>query len=210
MENNKKYILGIGCQPSKLDGTERIVDIPEFEIPDSFSWQYNMPPIRNQGSTSTCVCQSLTSILDFLHNSKYKTPNICNNYSIEELYNQRIDKNTEGMQFKTALSYLKHHGLKGECIDNYAMIKDIDTLKRCILMFGPICAGLPVYNNDSDYFWRNSGEFLGGHAIDIVAYSKTGLLIRNSWGIEWGELGYLEIPYNEFKAAVFESWTITL
>ena len=44
---------------------------------------------------------------------------------------------------------------------------------------------------------------LGGHAIVAVGYDdkkqigkeKGALLIRNSWGTEWGELGYGWLPY---------------
>ena len=59
-----------------MDGTEHIYTYDEkAELPDEFSWRDAMPPVRNQGMTSTCVCQSLTSVLDFLHNSEHTRKN---------------------------------------------------------------------------------------------------------------------------------------
>ena len=84
--NNKKYYYG--CTPSVMDGTEHKLNIDEkLEIPEEFSWQNVMPPVRNQGSTQTCVCQTLTGMLDYYYNIKKETPGVCNNFSIETLYN---------------------------------------------------------------------------------------------------------------------------
>ena len=38
---------------------------------------------------------------------------------------------------------------------------------------------------------------LGGHAIMAVGYDddKKVFIIRNSWGVEWGDKGYFYMPY---------------
>ena len=88
------FKYGTGCMPSVMDGTEHVLNVDDkTEIPDEFSWRDAMPPVRNQGMSSTCVCQSLTGVLDFYHNEKEGTPNKCNGFSIDELYSIRADKN---------------------------------------------------------------------------------------------------------------------
>lgn len=116
-----------------------------------------MPAVRDQGSTSTCVCQTLISNLDFYYNGITGQANKCNSFSINELYDQRLDKKADGMQIKTALKYLKHHGLKAKdgeqvTIDNYAMVTNTLSARYAILMNGPLAIGLPVYDNNSNYF----------------------------------------------------------
>ena len=57
---NKKtqgVIIACGCAPSVMDGTEHILNIEEkLDLPESFSYESNMPPVRNQGNSTTCVC----------------------------------------------------------------------------------------------------------------------------------------------------------
>lgn len=198
-----------GCQPSELDGTEQIAEWAEFKMPDSFSYENVMPSVRDQGATSMCVCYTLTSILDFLHNSLTGESKKFNNYPLETLYNQRINKNVDGMQIKTALKYLRHTGLNGQKIANYAMCKSILSAKQAIVMNGPLAIGLPVYSNDTS-FWKYGDKLMGGHAVTLVGYTKDGFILRNSWGYDYGKNGHSVLSYSDFANFCFECWTITL
>ena len=58
------------------------------------------------------------------------------------------------------------------------------------------CENLNVWEYDEDY-----DNYLGGnHAITIIGYDdKSGLFeIMNSWGKDWGNKGYIKIPYEDF------------
>lgn len=211
---NKKtqgVIIACGCAPSVIDGTEHTLNIEEkLDLPESFSYESNMPPVRNQGNSTTCVCQSLTGILDYMYNAEHDTPGVCNNFSIDELYACRANKRAPGMSIKEALHYLRHNGLKGYKINEYARIKNTDELKHALVMFGPCVAGLPCFTADPLHFWRTGGQNCGGHAITFVGYTKTGFIIRNSWGTAWAKNGYGEMPYDEYEKKCFEAWTILL
>ena len=209
-KRTKQYYYG--CTPSKLDGSEHTVNIDEkIAIPEEFSWQNVMPPVRNQGETSTCVCQSLTGMLDFLYNNITGISGKCNNFSIQELYDSRARKDVEGMSIKEALHYLRHKGLNDVKINEYAIVGSSELLKRCILMFGPCAGGLPVYSiTDKVHFWRKRGRMIGGHCITFVGYNAEGFIIRNSWGTQWGNNGHTVIPYDEWEKNCFETWTILL
>ena len=54
----------------------------------------------------------------------------------------------------------------------------------------------------------------GGHAILGVGYddSKKALIVRNSWGTEWGLQGYFYLPYDYITISDLASdfWTIRL
>ena len=213
MKKEQEMVFGTGCIQSTLDGTEHIFNIEEenrFDLPNELSWQESMPPVRNQGLSTTCVCQSLTGVLDFYHNAEVGTPGICNNYSINELYSIRADKNAPGMSFKEALHYLRHNGLNGQKINSYSKIENWNLAKYAIMMFGPIVAGFPVYSGSNPEFWKKRGFFQGGHAVTLVGYDKTGFIIRNSWGTMWGNKGHVHISYDDFQNNCFEAWTITI
>ena len=205
------FTYGVGCVPSVMDGTEYEVNIDDkVNIPSEYSWQVVMPPVRNQGSASTCVCQSLTGLLDFYTNGRNGVSNVCNNYSIDELYSIRANKRLNGMTFKEAFHYLKHHGLSGEKIEGYARVSSVDAAKYALIMFGPIVCGLPVYSGAGEHFWHKIGSSQGGHAVTIVGYTKDAFIIRNSWGTAWGDNGHTKIPFKEFTNYCFECWTIII
>lgn len=57
MRKRNELTFGTGCIESKLDGTEHIFTVDDkIEIPREFSWKDTMPPVRNQGLSTTCVC----------------------------------------------------------------------------------------------------------------------------------------------------------
>jgi hypothetical protein len=47
---------------------------------------------------------------------------------------------------------------------------------------------------------------LGGHAFAIVGYNKTGFLVQNSWGAEWGGGGFATLPYGDWLESAFDAW----
>lgn len=44
-------------------------------------------------------------------------------------------------------------------------------------------------------------DLVGGHAVCAVGYDdeKKSVLVRNSWGDDWGEKGYCWVPYTYIK-----------
>jgi C1A family cysteine protease len=118
-------------------------------------------------------------------------------------------------------------------IDSYARIynNDLLSLKQAIYLRGSVMAGLLV----TDSFLRPEGGFLpepsgvihGGHLVDFVDYDDTLIhtyadgktykgfvLCQNSWGEEYGENGFVWIPYafinwkDELnKYFIYEMWT---
>lgn len=208
MEEKKQHYYG--CIKSKLDGSEYTPNVDyKLEIPDEFSLIDFMPPVRDQGATETCVCQTLTGMLDYVFNAINDTPGVCNNFSISTLYRSRSNYPQEGMSIKEAMGYLKHKGLNGQRIESYALITSTEMLKRCLIMFGPVAAGFPVYASSEPYFWRKGMNYQGGHCVTIVGYTPEGFIIRNSWGKRWFHKGHITIPYNEYEDAIFEAWTMT-
>ncbi len=49
---------------------------------------------------------------------------------------------------------------------------------------------------------REGDKLVGGHAVLAVGYdNRRGVLIvRNSWGAEWGDGGYFYLPYDYVRA----------
>lgn len=67
-------------------------------------------------------------------------------------------------------------------------------------------------------FPAENEKILGGHAVLCVGYDddltigshRGAFLIRNSWGSEWGELGYGWLPYEYLLSGLAEDWWVLL
>ncbi len=100
--------------------------------------------------------------------------------------------------FKAAL---KHQVL------SYHRILTLQQMKQCLAEGYPFVFGFSVYEGfESDDVAKtgllnlptDKEKQMGGHAIMAVGYddSTQRLLIRNSWGTDWGLQGYFTMPYD--------------
>lgn len=200
-----------GYIKSELDGSEhQFTSEQSIALPKEYSYMHYLPKVLDQGNESICVPCSCSAMLNWRINLLHGEAKD-NKINLHEIYNIRSNKPEDGMTFKEALHYLRHHGVKTKegvkTIEEYAMVGTIDNLKMALIMNGPCIGALPVYNN-GPYFWKQGPQMFGGHAISIVGYNEDGFIIRNSWGENWGlKQGYTLISYDDFKY-FFEIWTI--
>jgi C1A family cysteine protease len=96
-------------------------------------------------------------------------------------------------------------------------------VKHCLADGYPVVFGFMVYESLMSEETARTGiakmpmpneKSLGGHAICAVGYddSKESLIIRNSWGENWGLNGYFYLPYGYVSQAGLSAdyWTIRL
>ena len=203
--------LVLGCIPSKMDGSERIFNVEEeVTLPSYYSYVDTLPSVLDQGSEQICVPCTVSSYLNWRENLRVGSIKD-NGVSLYEIYRSRTN-NGEGMTYKDALSYLRKKGVKSDkgrlYIKQYGRVMSSMMLKYAIIMNGPCFGALPVFS-DRDKFWKKTyGDiFMGYHAIAIVGYDEEGFIIRNSWGDNFGDSGYVTIPYNDFNE-LLEIWTV--
>lgn len=101
---------------------------------------------------------------------------------------------TDAVKFK-ALSYKRLDSTK------------ITVLKGCLAAGTPFVFGFSVYESFESQEVAQTGvvnmptpneNLIGGHAVLAVGYddAQQRFIVRNSWGVEWGQQGYFTIPYN--------------
>lgn len=56
----------------------------------------------------------------------------------------------------------------------------------------------------------NSSKLYGGHAICLVGYTEDHFIVRNSWGIKWGDKGFAYASNDYAKKAFQESYGAVL
>jgi C1A family cysteine protease len=114
---------------------------------------------------------------------------------------------------------------KNNLIKQYVRLNNtnLNELKTCLAAGFGFVFGFTVYQSFLSYSVAATGmvpmplrneRVLGGHATFCLGYddSKSRFIVRNSWGLGWGDRGHFYIPYsyltNSNLAADF--WTIQL
>ena len=89
--------------------------------------------------------------------------------------------------------------------------RDIDAVKAA-LANGPVVTTLTVYGDFLFYsggvYKHVTGDAEGGHAVSIVGYddASQSWIVRNSWGTDWGNNGFINIAYSDTSGISDETW----
>lgn len=83
---------------------------------------------------------------------------------------------------------------------------------KAALLKGPLITTLTVYTDfffyQSGVYKHTTGQLEGGHAVSIVGYNDAdqAWIVRNSWGPDWGQNGYIEVAYTDDSGVADETW----
>jgi C1A family cysteine protease len=94
--------------------------------------------------------------------------------------------------------------LRAVTISDFGAIMGIEACKNSVAI-APIMATIRVYADfqglKDQIYVQNSQDFLGNHSICIIGYDTTGpipyWIVKNSWGITWGNNGFGRIKMGE-------------
>lgn len=187
---------GLGFIESGVNPNDAIYAAPKIELPKSYELKEQLR-VYDQGNKGSCVSCAVAEMFNFYCKSKGRESGI----GFEYIYDNRADKTIDGMMPREAFEILKRESR----IDLFARVTSLDALKKSVLVNGAALIAMNVFSYNDD-FW-DGDEFMGGHAVAVVGYDETGLIIKNSWGTGFGRGGYVTLPYGEFNK-VREAWTL--
>jgi C1A family cysteine protease len=109
-------------------------------------------------------------------------------------------------------------GLKDR-ITSYHRLQTLDEMLNCLADGFPFVFGFAVYESFETLKVAKTGiapmpkkteTMLGGHAVMAAGYDQKQkrLIVRNSWGPEWGQAGYFTLPYAYVESLADDFWTI--
>lgn len=106
-------------------------------------------------------------------------------------------------------------------ISLYLRIQSLAEMKHCLAQGYPFVFGFTVYESFEGTKTAQTGivtmpkqteQPLGGHAVMAVGYDdvKKVVIVRNSWGADWGDKGYFYLPYDYIGSnnLADDFWTI--
>jgi hypothetical protein len=93
---------------------------------------------------------------------------------------------------------------RADCV--YARLSTVQDMRQCLADGFPFVGGFTVFEAFEGLNARNSllplptpgEEPLGGHAVCFVGYDDDAkaFRVRNSWGVDWGNVGYFWMPFS--------------
>jgi hypothetical protein len=199
----------------------------DISLPEVFDPRKEMLPVRTQGLYGTCVGEASACMKEYQEKNNIGFKDY---FSPQFIYNLRENPAIEGMNPRNAMKIMKNIGIVAEedypygntkaipqdliakasnyKINSYAFVNTIQTLKTAIYKNGPCMFTVPVYNFENT-MWRPKSIkiLLGYHAFAAVGWNKDGFILRNSYGSEWGDNGYIIFPYSDWGLHS-EIWTI--
>ena len=127
----------------------------------------------------------------------------------------------DDMDFRTRPSENAEISASFYKIAEYHRVMNYNDLKEALAAGLPVVLGIEVYSSFESYTTSQTGivsvpkpseTFLGGHAVLAMGYRSFSddeyIIVRNSWGENWGINGYCYIPKTYFDAGhVIDMWT---
>lgn len=162
-----------------------------------------LPSVRDQGEVPKCVSCVMTDILNW--RLRYKGTSMRDD---SYFYDNRPSKSIEGMSPKDAFKMLSN-GIHDSGVNfksrSYSRLCTIMQVRYAIVNYGPVLVALPASSNNLEFWKGFSGN--SGHAVSFVGYDQDYFIIRNSWGVSWGDEGYIKFPVSDFNR-IYEAWTL--
>ena len=190
--------------------TPKFQGMKTLNLPNKYSYRPFLSPVTNQGTNPYCIPHSIATWLNWRQNVKTGSK-VDNHIRYEDIYKSKKIAG-EGMTYQEAFDFLKKKGVKSDKgimkVSAAGIVPSIAVLKQALIANGPCFGALPVYDSESDTFWKKTNtKPEGWHSITIVGWDDKGFIIRNSWGVSFADRGYITVPYED--ATMFrEIWTI--
>lgn len=162
-----------GALKPKIDVRDYVYAAGACELPDSFLYE-DMPPVKSQGSISSCVAHATAAILEYFNiaeNGKYQE------LSTNFIYALGSNKTSKGMYLRDACKIAKQHGdpfedtipgntEKPKCVEEvealltnevyaeaanfkisaYAQCRTNEDIKKALINNGPVLASYKWYD----------------------------------------------------------------
>lgn len=192
--NHNRY----GCKPPKEDVRDYRLSksISSVKLPEEFTW-VDLPKIKNQGSVSSCVAHSTSSILEHRIKNKYT---LSTNF-IYGIQNKECGHDGYGMYLRDACKIVSTYGdmLEEHCsgntevpqcwkiaeeafnneeylqiaskfkVESYFSCKGTEDIKRAVYNYGPVLCSIKWYDTfKCDKDGILSGQFKGDYGYHAV------------------------------------------
>jgi C1A family cysteine protease len=205
---------------------------------DAFTWEQYLTPIRNQGACGSCwafaavgTLEASNSVInggaaDLAEQQALTCSNggTCSGGWYTPIYDW-LAAGQDGLQLEDSVPY---EGRDGQCSANgptpYAVqtwgwvdpvntLPSADAMKAAMCQYGPLTvavAATPAFIAYTGGVFDEGSNSPINHAVMLVGWDdqRGAWLLRNSWGSNWGENGYMWIEYGANSVGSYPVWVM--
>jgi hypothetical protein len=192
-----------------------------------------LQPVRWQGKNGACIPFALACIMEYQAKITNVFNGYLSPWFIHVVGSMPGQDCKTGMMWHKAFDVLMNYGVAceynfispyectfpdiskiSECvflnaknfrISSYNLVSSIDEMKVALTNFGPVIASFDIYNSSTQPWSPVTISCFerGSHAMVIVGYDSKSFIVRNSWGKDWGNGGYTNLDFNDYKYIKF-------
>lgn len=205
---------------------------------DAFAWDQYLTPIRNQGGCGSCWVFAALGTLEASnaiinggatdlaeqHALDCSGGGTCAGGWYTPIY-EWLAGGKDGLQLESAVPYeMSEQSCKDKgrtphevetwgWVDAYDIQPSVDDIKAAMCKYGTITAAVaatPAFIAYGGGVFDEKSKTGVNHAITLVGWddTKNAWLLRNSWGTNWGEGGYMWIDYGSNSVGAYAAWAM--
>lgn len=213
--------------PKDLKRTSVPLKARAADLPDSMDWKQKgwVTPVKDQGMCGSCWAFSVAGVMEgHLYNTSGQLVNL-SEQQLVDCAGEYGNLGCRGGYMDKAFQYVIAYGLEDEdhypyeakddvcrynpayrratCSEFRYVEKNEAELKAAVATVGPISVGVfaePLMFYSSGIFSSDDCSGPVDHAVLAVGYGQDGgdfWLVKNSWGVAWGEAGYFRLARNQ-------------
>ena len=204
----KEHPVGFLKTPKDIDSIEQFrFGGAKFVSPLTINnTDWNLRP-KDQGNKPFCAGYAAAS---YIENILWRKTGVPTEVSAVEIYMgaKKIDGDPDGdgTSLTAVLQAALNIGYFAEEKCSIKVLRTIDQVKRCIHRYGTCLIGVMVTReyydcnkNKTAVCGEGDQTVLGGHALQAVGFKRGGLIVRNSWGVEYGTDGDIIIGWPQLE-----------
>ena len=204
----------------------------------AFTWTPALTPIRNQGACGSCwafaavgTLEASNSIINGAqadlaeqHALSCSGGGTCSGGWYTPIYDW-LGGGKDGLQTEANVPYAASNGTckaSGKTpyevdawgwVDAYAVQPKVADMKAAMCKYGALTAAVaatPAFIAYSGGTFDEKSNSQVNHAVVLVGWddSRNAWLLRNSWGSNWGEDGYMWIDYGSNSVGAYAAWAM--
>jgi cathepsin L len=226
-----------GGTPAGLGNDPNFADLCSPSA-DAYSWGPSLTPIRNQGACGSCwafaavgTLEASNSIINGAqadlaeqHALSCSSGGSCSGGWYTPIYDW-LGGGKDGLQTESKVPYKASNASCNASgatpyevdawgwVDAVAIQPKIADMKAAMCKYGPLTAAVaatPAFIAYSSGVFDEKSNASINHAIMLVGWddARHAWLLRNSWGTNWGEDGYMWIDYNSNSVGSYAAWAM--
>ncbi|MBO6031902.1 MAG: hypothetical protein J6Q22_10715 [Prevotella sp.] len=201
----KRHPVGFLMEPKEIDSLPILkFSAEKFVAPDEVLLPNYCTRVEDQGSLPACAGYAASQFAENILWRKKDVPPDIDPIALYK-YAKTIDgkPNSDGTSLTAVLQALLDKNYFDKTMCSIKVIRNLDQVKYAIHKFGCCLLGMNISKewykcnaNKPSIYGQGDQTLIGGHAVLCCGYTTEGIMIYNSWGVDWGHYGYALVTWN--------------